>query len=199
MSALIDSELLPAWADKVHASQMTFRCALDALAEPGLVHVLPVSVTGPRPLHASTTALCLALTDYETPVWCDPVLGTEAIRAYLRFHCGCPLVEEADTAAFALIGDPSALSLDKFQPGTMEYPDRSATLLVQVTSLEDGPERILAGPGIESTRVMRVAGLPEDFDQAWSDNTAGFPLGVDIIFCCGEKMVGLPRTTRVEG
>ena len=198
MNALADDLLLAAWTDGVHASQATFRCVLKALAEPGLRQTMPVNIAGPAPLASATTALCLALMDFETPVWRDAAASTPAATSYLRFHCGCPLVDDQASAAFAIIAVPDRITLDGFAQGTMEYPDRSSTLLVQVSSFNEGPAYTLSGPGIEGTRTVRVGGLPDDFGRLWHDNHAAFPLGVDIIFCCGEEIVGLPRTTHIR-
>jgi alpha-D-ribose 1-methylphosphonate 5-triphosphate synthase subunit PhnH len=198
MNAVVDDKLLPAWADSVHAAQATFRCVLNALAEPGLKHTLPVTIAGPAPLDASTTALCLALMDFETPVWCDAVAHTAAVAAYLRFHCGCPLVDDMDRASFAIVADATEIRLDRFAQGSMEFPDQSTTLLIQVPTLTGGPLRTLSGPGIKESRPLQVGGLPADFDARRRENAAAFPLGVDIVFCCGEEIVGLPRTTRLQ-
>ncbi len=51
------------------------------------------------------------------------------------------------------------------------FPDRSATLLTEVASLADGDTLTLRGPGIETTQVLRVAGLPADFRAGWRANT----------------------------
>lgn len=198
MNAVTDHTLLPAWPDSVHASQATFRTALKALSEPGLRQTVPVSIVGPAPLDASTTALCLTLFDLETPIWRDRTADTPHVAAYLRFHCGCPLSNDPGSAAFALVADASELSLERFAQGSMEYPDRSTTLLIQVPTLVDGPPRAISGPGIGEPRTLRVGGLPEDFVAHWQENTAAFPLGVDILFCCGNEIIGLPRTTRIH-
>jgi alpha-D-ribose 1-methylphosphonate 5-triphosphate synthase subunit PhnH len=198
MKAVTDHTLLPAWTDSVHSAQATFRTVLKALSEPGLTQRVPVAIAGPAPLHASTTALCLALLDLETPVWCDEAAQTPAVVSYLRFHCGSPLTTDPAEAAFAIVTNASALPLERFAQGDMEYPDRSTTLLVQVPSLVDGAPRVVSGPGIGESRMLRVAGLRDDFVALWRDNAAAFPLGVDILFCCGNDILGLPRTTRID-
>jgi alpha-D-ribose 1-methylphosphonate 5-triphosphate synthase subunit PhnH len=197
MNAVID-DVMPAWEYSVHASQATFRCVLNALAEPGTVHVMPVEVAGPAPLGHALTALSLTLFDFETPVWLDAEARNAAISSYLRFHCGCPLVDAPADAAFALSVEAANIDISRFAQGSMEYPDRSTTLLIQVPSFESGPQRTISGPGIPATRSLRVAGLPPDFDVQWRANTAAFPLGVDIVFCCGSKIIGLPRTAQVQ-
>ncbi|PUA18148.1 phosphonate C-P lyase system protein PhnH [Glaciimonas sp. PCH181] len=201
MSALAKNDLLPAWDDPVHDSQLTFRAVLKALSEPGLIQTLFVDIQSPSPLFLSTTALCLALADAETALWLDHDANSAALRAYLRFHCGCQLVEDVRAADFVVITDPQQWdwknALEKCAVGTMEYPDRSVTLFVQVTSLIDGPTRLLTGPGLAHQRRINVAGLPDDFDAMWQINTQGFPLGIDVVFCHGSSILGLPRTTNI--
>jgi alpha-D-ribose 1-methylphosphonate 5-triphosphate synthase subunit PhnH len=199
MNAMTESGLLPAWNDPVHDAQATFRTVLKALAEPGLSHTLPVAVTAPTPLSLSSAALLLTLADLETSVWLAPVLNTLQVCEWLRFHCGCRLVADKADAQFAVISMPEPdLRLETFAQGCMEYPDQSATLLVQVPSFTAGPARVLSGPGIPATRLLHVAGLPPDFHQQWQENFVSFPRGVDMVFCCGDAMIGLPRTTRIQ-
>lgn len=199
MNAVADNRLLPAWTDSVHDAQAAFRCVLAALSEPGLIQTLPMEIIGPAPLNAATTALCLTLADFETPVWLDDRADMAAVESYLRFHCGCPLASDPATAAFAVVVDPEqGIALDRFAQGSIDYPDRSATLLIQVPTLDSGPAHRLSGPGIESTRTLHAGGLPENFALLWQRNTARFPLGVDLVFCCGNAIVGLPRTTQIH-
>ena len=116
----------------------------------------------------------------------------------LRFHCGCPIVEEADKAAFALVADASELPpLSAFAQGVPAYPDRSATVLLAGLAFDAGTRFRGSGPGIcgESTFTCT---LPEDFAERWRENTSGFPLGVDMLLCGADGVAGLPRTTRLE-
>ncbi|CAN5118528.1 phosphonate C-P lyase system protein PhnH [soil metagenome] len=199
MNTATEHAFLPAWDDPVHDAQTTFRCILKALSEPGLIQTLPTATNGPDPLGAACTALCLTLADLETPVWLDVEIHTPAVESFLRFHCGCPLASDPAQASFGILNLPtSELTLERFAQGSLEFPDRSTTLLIQVTSLDGGPLRVLAGPGIPGTRSMHVDGLPSDFNRIWTANAACFPLGVDLIFCCGNTIVGLPRTTQIR-
>ncbi len=193
-------DLLPGFEDLVHDSQATFRVLLAAISEPGTVREIPVAVTGPDPLDTAMTAAVLTLADLDTPVWLDidDEANAQRVVHYLSFHCGCMAVDVPTAAAFALFTRPQRLQLARFAQGSMAYPDRATMLLVQVASLSGGPDRILTGPGIRSKQVFQVAGLPADFDEQWRVNGAGFPTGVDIIFCCGDRIIGLPRTTRID-
>jgi alpha-D-ribose 1-methylphosphonate 5-triphosphate synthase subunit PhnH len=86
-----------------------------------------------------------------------------------------------------------------FAQGLDQYPDRSATLLLQVPGLEGGPAVTLAGPGMREAAEIAPAGLPDWFWNDWRLNAAQFPLGVDIFFTCGRSVIGLPRSIQAEG
>lgn len=186
--------------DPVDAAQRHFRAVLDAQSRPGL----PVRLKGELPeapmgMSATAFALALSLVDYETPVWLGPGLDGPATVAALRFHCGCPLAQDPLNAAFALLGSTSAaLPLERFAAGTPDYPDRSATLIVQVAGFDGGPAARLSGPGIERARVLGVEGAPASFWPALATNHARFPQGVDLVLVAGDHVVGLPRSTAVE-
>src|SRR5690606_40728712 len=103
-----------------------------------------------------------------------------------------------EAAAFVFVAEGDALpKLSQCNLGTQEFPDRSTTIIVAVTSLTDGPQRVLRGPGIETEARFAVSGLPEDFVAQWSENRELFPRGVDMIFVSDGQVLGLPRTTRM--
>lgn len=190
--------LSPGFADTVIASQAVFRAVAEALSRPGTLIAVPEAPPAPAPLFPSTGAVALALADMDAPVFLDSTLDTSMARDWLRFHAGCP-IGSAGEATFALIGEASALtSLDAFAVGTPEFPDRSATLIVQVAGLGAGAGKRLSGPGIKGEARLTVDGLPAAFWDAWTANRALFPQGVDVIFATPTTLCGLPRTTRVE-
>lgn len=194
-----DSGLLPGFADPVGDAQKTFRAVLEAMARPGTIVVPPVVAAAPSPLAPVTAAVLLTLADHETPVWLDAAAAQPAVREYLRFHCGAPLVERPDHAVFAVIADPAAMPpLSVFHPGSDDYPDRSATLILQVSELDGGDGWCLRGPGIRDRARLRAGLLPAAF-RAWvRDNHALFPRGVDLLFAAPAHLAGLPRSTLLE-
>jgi alpha-D-ribose 1-methylphosphonate 5-triphosphate synthase subunit PhnH len=190
------------FADPVQASQAVFRAVMQALAEPGTAHDLPAHVLAgldpPAPLSLAAAAILLTLADFETPVNVPQIPGTAEIAAYLRFHAGCPIVADCCAAAFAFVTDAVTLNdFDAFAQGSLEYPDRSTTLVVQVASLVAGDELTLQGPGIAASRAIRLSPLHPDLPQALAANRERFPRGVDLIFTDGRSILGLPRSTRV--
>ena len=193
---VMHSHISAGFVDPVHDAQAAFRSVLDALSRPGRCFAIGDAIKG-LPLGPAMAHLLLALTDDDTPVWWQK--NESLVTAWLRFHTGASVASLPDTAAFAAVIDASCMPpLDTFALGLMESPERSATLLVEVTSLDDGPAVEWRGPGIETMQVVRIAGLPDNFWMQWQANHAAFPQGVDIVFTCANAALGLPRTTRVR-
>lgn len=188
----------PGFSRPVLDAQQTFRLLLDALAMPGLIVEIPDLAQPPAPLHGAAGALCLTLADMDTPVWIDS--GDDGpVGSWLRFHCNCPLVDDHSHAALAVLTDAQGMPpLDSFRLGDPQYPDRSATLVVQVDELAEDRGWRLIGPGIESERRLSVQGLPDSFPGQREALAPLYPLGVDVFFVAGSRVAGLPRTTRIE-
>ncbi|MDJ0685463.1 MAG: phosphonate C-P lyase system protein PhnH [Alphaproteobacteria bacterium] len=179
-------------------SQSVFRAVLEAFSRPGRVAFAALPSPPPGPLVSASAAVALTLFDLSTPVFIAPGIATAPVQEFLTFHTGCPLTEQADEAAFAIIDGADAGDLSRFAIGTPEYPDRSATVVIQVQALSaDGSIR-LRGPGVEHAHKLGVDGLHADFWLARERLGLLFPLGVDVILCAGSSLACLPRTTRAE-
>jgi alpha-D-ribose 1-methylphosphonate 5-triphosphate synthase subunit PhnH len=184
------------FADPVHDAQAAFRSALDALSRPGRRFAVGAPFKGVA-LGSAMAYLLLALTDDDTPVWWQK--QTESLPVWLRFHTGAPIAGLPGVAAFAAIADAKAMPpLSAFEIGSADSPERSATLFLEIPSLDDGPAIEWRGPGIKDMQVVRLGGLPDNFWAQWQANHAIFPQGVDIVFTCADAAIGLPRTTRVR-
>jgi alpha-D-ribose 1-methylphosphonate 5-triphosphate synthase subunit PhnH len=191
--------IAPGFSDPVFQSQAAFRALLDALAEPGTLRRVDGGITPPEGLEPATATALLTLADYETPVWLPQALRDGAAGQWLRFHCGVALVEDPAKAAFAII-DGAAIepALFAFNPGNDQFPDRSATVFVQCAALEGGDAVTLSGPGIPGSRNVAPQGLSAGFWTQVQENGELYPLGVDLVLCHGDGMLGLPRSTRIE-
>ena len=190
--------LAAGFADPVFQSQATFRAVAAAMAEPGHAVALAAGLVPPAGLLATTAAVLLTLVDFETTVWLDDRLArTPEVADWLRFHTGCRITRDTDGADLAVIGEASEMPpFSHFPQGTAEYPDRSATLVVEVEAMTGAAGQLLSGPGIEGTARFAAIRLPDGFWHAWRENHAAFPLGVDLVFCSPDAVAGLPRSTR---
>ena len=190
--------MLAGLTDPTLDSQRIFRSLLEAMAHPGRIVDVAVELQAPSPLHPAAAAACLTLLDFDTPLWLDEAAARPDAVEWLRFHSGAPIVSRPQAARFALIADPQGMP-DTFDSGTAEYPERSATLIVQVQSLLGGTGRRLRGPGIADEARLEVAGVPDAFWTWMAANHALFPCGVDVVLSAGRVIAALPRTTEVEG
>lgn len=192
------TSLLPGFDDPVDDAQQVFAAALQAFANPGRTATLAIGCGCPAGLSPAMAALLLTLADPDTPVWLPADIG-DAARAFLRFHCGCPLVDDLAAATFVCVPAGHAMpALSRCARGDPAYPDRSATLIAEMASLDEGEALTLRGPGIQTTRTLHADGLPQGFRAQWRANNAGFPLGVDLLLTAGNRICALTRTTIVE-
>jgi alpha-D-ribose 1-methylphosphonate 5-triphosphate synthase subunit PhnH len=191
--------LAPAFADPVRGSQTVFRSVMDAMARPGTIVATGGLAQAPQPLGLAAAAVALTLIDYETPVWLDPALAQSTeVAAWLRFHTGAPLADDPRQAAFCFIADPPRTPpFQAFSQGSMEYPDRATTLVLQVERLSDNGSLWLSGPGIRGSRALSASPLPADFAARMRANRALFPRGLDIILASATMVAALPRSVHV--
>ena len=190
------SRLQPGFAAPVRDAQTAFRAVLDAMAHPGGIVRVPTALPNGLPLGTASAAIALSLCDIDTPVWLDAAASGAA--GYIAFHCGAPAAVTPAEASFAFVADPTALPpLDQFALGSDEYPERAATLVIEVAGLAESGGITLRGPGILGETRLDVGGLLARF---WTERAALaelFPRGVDVLFTCGDRVAALPRATRV--
>ncbi len=167
-----------------------FRAAMRAMARPGRIEPLDAAHP-PGPVSAAAGTLLLTLCDHETGVYLAKGHDTPDLRAWIAFHTGAPIVP-ASEAQFALGQWEALWPLDQYAHGTPEYPDRSATLIVEMADLEAAGDK-LSGPGIRDTAALS---LPDA--GAMRTNAARYPLGLDFFLTCGGRVAALPRSTKVE-
>lgn len=179
------------FADPPIQSAWGFRAAMTAMARPGDI----MAVTGaqaPAPVSVAASVLMLVLCDPDTPVWLAPSHDSDALRRWIAFHTGARVVAVRGDAAFALGAWDSLLPLADYRNGTPDYPDRSATLIVELPVLR-AEGAMIQGPGIKNSARLS---LPEV--APLRTNHALFPLGLDFFFTSGPALAALPRSTVVS-
>lgn len=195
-------DVRPGFDDPVAGSQSMFRLALQALSRPG--RVLDVPTQGGLPVfgQAAAAQLLLALLDSDCSLWLSPSLRQSDAPSWLRFHTGCRVVHELALANFVWLAESDERpALAEMRSGSDEYPDQSATCVMELSQLDVGANSHwqLSGPGIEGTQSLSARGLPADFHEQWRLNHAAFPRGVDLFLTTSHQLVGLPRSTRLDG
>ena len=177
--------MIPGLADPAIQSSRGFRVLMQAMARPGTIQRL--NLTRPPALGPAAGSVLLLLADPTTPLHLAGALP--GLAPWLQFHAGCPLT--GPEGASLAVGRWPDLRLDLLPVGLPDYPDRSATVIVELDRLDaDGPQ--LTGPGIQGHASLS---LPEI--APFRANRALFPMGLDFIFTCGDRLACLPRSTVV--
>lgn len=179
-------------------SQKVFRKLLSAMARPGEIMELDVDLAPQEPVHHASGAILLTLMDFETPFWTDLENSNAAVQ-WLRFHTGAPYIRTSTQAGFALVTDYDAFDTpEQFNPGTIESPDNSTTLIVHTRGMDDRGKIRLTGPGIRKERFINLKGIKENFFAKRKQIASDYPLGIDIFFVCDRQFTAIPRTTTLE-
>ncbi len=184
-----DTALTIGFTDPPRQAARAFRVLLNAMARPGRLYALE-GTDAPLPLSEAAALTLLTLCDPETPVFLAGTADTPAVRNWLTFNTGAPLTGP-EHCAFAVGRWDALLPLDRYPLGTDQYPDRSATLIVEMDALTN-TGTTLAGPGIDGTVALSV---PDP--TALTANRRLFPRGLDMILTAGSTVAGLPRSVRV--
>ncbi|WP_425406504.1 phosphonate C-P lyase system protein PhnH [Hwanghaeella sp.] len=184
--------------DPVGDASRMFRAILTAMSHPGRI----VTAFGPAdfPGTIGTTGFGAALTllDTDTPVFLSPRIGDARTVANLRFHCGCPVVENPQTAAFAIMSLAEAdVILPSLPIGTPDYPDKSATAIILVDGFTNEDSVRLTGPGIFKYKTLGMK-APREFWASLRENSDRYPLGFDTLFIAEGEIVALPRSTKID-
>ncbi len=178
------------FANPAHEAAHAFRGVMEAMARPGTLHEI-TGAAPPAPLSPAAGAVLLTLCDTDTPVYLAGAADCAEVRAWLAFHTGAPLAGPSH-CMFALGTWEALLPLAAYPVGTSEYPDRSATLIVERPDLT-ASGATLTGPGIQHTAALS---LPET--DSFQANHALYPLGLDFLFTSGDRLAALPRSTEVR-
>lgn len=171
-------------------SAHAFRSIMEAMARPGTIQETQ-GAEPPSPLSRAAGNVLLTLCDADTSVYLAGDADSDAVRAWLAFHTGAP-VTGPSTAMFAIGSWEALMPLSAYPIGTSEYPDRSATLVVECTELVPAGAT-LRGPGIKSQTALSLPDI-----VGFRNNSALFPLGLDFILTCGAQVAALPRSTEVS-
>ena len=167
-----------------------FRSIMNAMARPGRIFDVSGALP-PTPMSVACGTVILTLCDPETPIHLAPSRDIEEIRHWITFHCGAPFVR-ASEAQFVIGNWEEMLPLNQFKQGEAQYPDRSATLIIEEPEFRNSGAA-LRGPGIKDVQYFSLPTI-----AAFQQNAALYPLGIDFIFCADSQIVGLARTTRVS-
>lgn len=156
-----------------------------ALARPGLERRLPV---------AGFHAVAEALIDRECTFH---VADDPGLSELLLLTGAKPVsIEKADYVFAPVATAENVATLSGLKIGTLAYPDEAATLFAS-GRFGTGQALRLSGPGLLGSVTIRIDGIHPSF-WAMREKSIRYPLGWDLYFADGERLIGLPRSTKIE-
>ena len=183
------------FADPVFDAQAVFVSILGAMSRPGRIVDLMSRCCPPAPLSLAQGSFLACLADGDTPIHVEG--ATSELENWIAFQTGAFLVPK-DIAHFAVLKHFDQRAMETLSLGTLIYPDRSATVLVEADGFETGERFRLEGPGIDGTQKIEIAGLGADFIETRRRNRALSPCGLDLVLTCGSRLLALPRSTLIS-
>ena len=196
-------KILKSFDDEIHNSQDCFREILKAMSEPGTKVKLNY-IKGFGKAAAASTQILLTLSDNMTSIWFSEYFKKDTdLTNNISFYTNSKIVNNSKYSTFALIDGSEEQYFEgtlPFSVGSLEYPDKNTTVIVEVSSFSHGESYFLKGPGIQSTKPLTISGIPKSLIYYLINrkNEDIFPMGIDFIFVCDEEVIAIPRTTLME-
>ena len=177
---------------------LTFRDILQAASRPGTIAKMRAPRAAVAPLSRSAMSVLTTMCDYQSPIWFSQSFASPEVLATIKFETGTPIVGDRAAAHFAVASVAEfEASLDEFARGTHTYPDRSATLIVETSSLRRGPQVELSGPGVNGRAHLAIPEAGAEFWRQLIEANSDFPLGHDLFFTCEDEIVCCPRSAKI--
>lgn len=204
-----ENALKEAAFDDVYDSQKNFRILMDAMSRPGEIFKLCDNYFSNTPQELNSNFLTILKTLGDNTVsFSLGNMESEAIKKYIEVNTGMEFMylSEADYVLFR--GWEFDESFFELNLGTYEFPERSATVIVETENILSGVfkesfrskvEITMRGPGIKDKNIVTICGLDKKYAEGLGDINSMFPLGIDVIFVDSEgNLTCVSRTTKLE-
>lgn len=177
--------------------QQTFRALLNAMARPGVIGNVPLHDIGGD--FAAALSVIESLVDHEVTFAVLPERA-DIIDAVLR-QTGSRVAALEDAAYVLCESGSLAGVLDAAKDGTLEFPDRGATIVCRVESIAESAAGalVLSGPGIKDTATVRIEGFSPEAQALLADRNSHPPLGLDVVFVTADgRVTCINRNTKLK-
>ncbi|MBU2738898.1 phosphonate C-P lyase system protein PhnH [Acidithiobacillus concretivorus] len=180
-------------------NQQVFRTLLNAMSAPGKTFAFGATewsdCLSSAPLSPACAAICLSLLDRTSPVSLFQMPAS--VAPWLLKHCRVP-ISSPEHAIFALgLGKHWDWDQNLLNIGTEEEPEKGVTLILELDSLDGGEPLQLTGPGIATSQIAAPR-LSPGFLTFWHQLQGLYPRGIDLILCCGNECLCLPRSISIH-
>lgn len=183
----------------VFDAQTHFRIILDSMARPGKVNNIgEIKIQSPEKLNTTSALVGFALLNSDVTFYTNN--NSSEISEYFIVNTNSKFatIEHAD---FVFInGTDDGQILLETNAGVLEYPEKSATVIIDVDNIYDVPkdqthEIILQGPGVDGEKRVYVRNISASILESMKEQNSEYPLGIDVILTDREgNIMCIPRS-----
>ncbi|HZD60043.1 MAG TPA: phosphonate C-P lyase system protein PhnH [Anaerolineae bacterium] len=192
--------------DPVFDAQQVFRLLLDCMARPGKINYLPDIKIFVGKGTSFLYLIARTLLDTEVSFAFIDTAKTGLDKEIMR--CTGSRLVDVERADFILCdGRIRQSDLYLANIGTLEFPDRAATVVMKVSQLLEQRPQVpwelfkvdLTGPGIDGSKSIWLDGIHKDNLDWLSLQNQNYPLGVDTVLVDIEGRVAcMPRRSELK-
>lgn len=195
--------------DEVYDAQKNFRILMDSMSRPGEVFKLCNNnfIKTPQGFNPNFITILKTLGDNIVSFSLGNI-QSEEIQKYIEVNTGmhCANLSEADYVLFK--GCEFDERIMELNLGTFEFPEKSATLIIETENILQGKftdsfrskvEITMMGSGIKDKNIVTICGIDKRYIEGLININSMFPIGVDVIFVDHEgNLTCACRTTKLE-
>ncbi|MGL5415091.1 MAG: phosphonate C-P lyase system protein PhnH [Clostridium sp.] len=185
----------------IHFIQESYRKLLNAMGRPGKIEKIDSKLREEGEnlsFFYGTYTIMKILLDNEVTFKCISEKDDDK-NLIEQLTRGRYLLEEADYIFISLKKNNKIKEvIENAKIGTLISPEKSATIVCEISDLNKGDLVKLKGPGVLDEKFI---GLPlvEEWRKIRDFKNSEYPMGIDLIFVDSYgKIICIPRTTRVE-
>lgn len=190
--------------NEVFDSQKIFRKILDSMARPGKINnLIDLQISPPQQLNRSSALIGFALLNSDVSFF--SVNNSNEVNEYLKVNTSSIPSTSVEDADFVFISGKSMSEIiGNIKKGELEFPEDSATLIIDVDKIEKSPidqscELILKGPGVKSEEILYIKGITDEIFQEIKNANSEYPLGIDVILSDVDgNIICIPRTNNLS-
>lgn len=186
--------------NEVFDAQIIFRKIMDSMARPGKINnIADIQITPPEYLNKSSALIGFSLLNSDVTFF--SVNNQDEVNEYLKINTSSIPVLKVENASYVFISGNSASEIVRnIKKGELEYPEDSATLIIDVEKIEKLPigqtfEIVLKGPGVKTEETVYVKGITKEILEEIKIANREYPLGIDVILSDVDgNITCIPRT-----
>jgi alpha-D-ribose 1-methylphosphonate 5-triphosphate synthase subunit PhnH len=168
------------------------------MARPGKVNNIgEINIQSPENLHPASALVAFALLNSDVAFFTNK--NSAELSEYLTVNTNARPTTISGADFVFIDGNDDGQVLYETNVGVLEYPEKSATVIIDVDNIYDVPkdqthEIILQGPGVDVEKRVYVRNISANILQALKEQNSEYPLGIDVILTDSEgHIMCIPR------